>query len=130
VTSDLKDPNSKNNSATATTRVIEAGSPTWGGHRATIVGTPGADMLAGSAGNDVIFAGAGNDRIRSLGGGSDLRWKGQRRGQIGCPIRQGSAAAWTRSSNRLAQQATMAMELAGRLSNPEFIRKLRRVLAG
>lgn len=68
VTSDLKDPNPKNNSATATTQVIEATSPTCGGRQATIVGTPGADVLAGSAGNDVIFAGAGNDRIRSLGG--------------------------------------------------------------
>jgi uncharacterized repeat protein (TIGR01451 family) len=65
VTSDLKDPNAKNNSATATTQVIEV---RCGGHRATLVGTPGADLLAGSAGNDVIFAGAGNDRIRSLGG--------------------------------------------------------------
>jgi uncharacterized repeat protein (TIGR01451 family) len=68
VTSDLKDPNSKNNSATATTRVIEARSPTCGGRPATIVGTSGADVLTGTAGNDVIFAGAGNDRIRSLGG--------------------------------------------------------------
>ncbi|MGB7589039.1 MAG: hypothetical protein WBM00_10060 [Solirubrobacterales bacterium] len=68
VTSDLKDPNSKNNSATATTQVTEARSPTCGGQRATIVGTPGADVLVGSARNDVIFAGAGKDRIHSLGG--------------------------------------------------------------
>jgi uncharacterized repeat protein (TIGR01451 family) len=68
VTGDLKDPNPKNNSATATTRVVEARSPTCGGHRATIVGTAGADVLVGTAGNDVIFAGAGSDRIRSLGG--------------------------------------------------------------
>ncbi len=68
VTSDLKDPNSKNNSATATTQVIEAPAPTCGGQRATIVGTPGADVLVGSAGNDVVLAGAGNDRIRSFGG--------------------------------------------------------------
>ncbi len=68
VTSSLKDPNSKNNSATATTRVIEAPAPTCGGQRATIIGTPRADVLAGSAGNDVVLAGAGNDRIRSFGG--------------------------------------------------------------
>lgn len=71
VTSDLKDPNPKNNSATATTRVIEAPAPTCGGQKATIVGTPGADMLVGSAGNDVILARAGNDRIFSFRG-SDL----------------------------------------------------------
>ena len=64
MTSDLKDPNSKNkNSATASTQVIKAIVPTCGGHRATIVGTAGADVLVGSAGNDVIFARAGNDRI-------------------------------------------------------------------
>lgn len=68
VTSDLKDPNSKNNSATATTRVIEAPVPTCGGHPATIVGTPGADVLVGSAGNDVVLAGAGDDRIFSFRG--------------------------------------------------------------
>lgn len=68
VTSGLKDPNPKNNSATATTRVIEARSPTCGGHQATIVGTSGADVLVGTAGNDVILARAGSDRIRSLGG--------------------------------------------------------------
>jgi uncharacterized repeat protein (TIGR01451 family) len=68
VASDLKDPKSKNNSATATTRVIEAKGPTCGGHRATIVGTSGADVLAGTAGNDVILARAANDRILSFGG--------------------------------------------------------------
>lgn len=71
VTSDLRDPNSKNNSATATTRVIQGTGPTCGGHRATIVGTPGADVLVGSARNDVILARGGNDRIFSFGG-SDL----------------------------------------------------------
>lgn len=71
VTSDLKDPKSANNSATATTRVIQGTRPTCGGHPATIVGTPGADVLVGSAGNDVILARAGDDRIFSLGG-SDL----------------------------------------------------------
>jgi uncharacterized repeat protein (TIGR01451 family) len=68
VASDLKDPNSKNNSATATTQVIKAPVPTCGGLPVTIVGTPGADVLTGSAGNDVILAGAANDRIFSFGG--------------------------------------------------------------
>jgi uncharacterized repeat protein (TIGR01451 family) len=71
VASDLKDPNPKNNSATATTRVIEAPAPTCGGQGATIVGTPGDDVLVGSAAGDVILASAGNDRIFSFGG-SDL----------------------------------------------------------
>jgi uncharacterized repeat protein (TIGR01451 family) len=68
VTGDPKDPNPKNNSATATTQVVAAPSPTCGGHRATIVGTPGADLLVGTAGNDVILARGGSDLIRSLGG--------------------------------------------------------------
>jgi uncharacterized repeat protein (TIGR01451 family) len=68
VASDLKDPNSKNNSATATTQVIKAPVPTCGGLPATIVGTPGADVLTGSAGNDVILAGGASDRIFSFGG--------------------------------------------------------------
>lgn len=68
VSSDLKDPSSKNNSATATTRVVGASAPTCGGRPATIVGTSGADVLTGSAGDDVILARAGSDRIRSFGG--------------------------------------------------------------
>jgi uncharacterized repeat protein (TIGR01451 family) len=71
VTSDLKDPKRANNSATATTRVIQGTGPTCGRHQATIVGTPGDDVLAGSAGNDVVLARAGDDQIFSLGG-SDL----------------------------------------------------------
>jgi uncharacterized repeat protein (TIGR01451 family) len=90
VTSDLKDPRSANNSATATTRVIQGTGPTCGGHPATIVGTPGDDVLVGSAGNDVILARAGNDRIFSLGGsdlicagaGSDLVKSGARPDQV------------------------------------------------
>jgi uncharacterized repeat protein (TIGR01451 family) len=71
VGSDLSDPQSANDSATATTQVIKGTGPTCSGHRATILGTPGADVLAGSAGNDVIVARAGSDRIVSFGG-SDL----------------------------------------------------------
>jgi uncharacterized repeat protein (TIGR01451 family) len=68
VTSDLKDPKRANNSATATTGVIQGTGPACSGHRATIVGTLGDDVLVGSAGNDVILARAGNDRVFSLGG--------------------------------------------------------------
>jgi uncharacterized repeat protein (TIGR01451 family) len=90
VTGDQKDPKSKNNSATATTRVIGAGSPTCAGRPATVVGTPGADLLVGSAGNDVIFARAGSDRIRSFGGrdlicaggGNDVVKSGGRSDQV------------------------------------------------
>jgi uncharacterized repeat protein (TIGR01451 family) len=72
-----KDPNPKNNTATATTRVIEAKVPpkpraaTCHGQRVTILGTSGADFLRGTAGRDVVSARAGNDRISTLGG-SDL----------------------------------------------------------
>jgi uncharacterized repeat protein (TIGR01451 family) len=90
VTADQKDPNSKNNSATATTKVIEASSPTCAGHKATIVGTPASDVLVGTAGNDVIVARAGSDRIRSLGGrdlicagrGNDVVKSGARSDQV------------------------------------------------
>ena len=75
VSSDEKDPNTANNSASATTRVIAPPpkrkapkGPTCRGKRATLVGTPGADLLKGSAGRDVIVAGAGSDRILTFGG--------------------------------------------------------------
>jgi uncharacterized repeat protein (TIGR01451 family) len=68
VDSDMKDPKKGNNAATATTRVVAAPAVTCQGHPATVIGTPGADLLMGSAGNDVISARAGNDRIFSLGG--------------------------------------------------------------
>jgi uncharacterized protein (DUF1501 family) len=38
------------------------------GRRATIVGTPGDDVIHGTPGDDVIVAGAGNDRILGRGG--------------------------------------------------------------
>ncbi|MCR6689670.1 S8 family serine peptidase [Cellulomonas sp.] len=38
------------------------------GVAATLVGTPGADVLTGTAGDDVVVAGAGDDRIRGLAG--------------------------------------------------------------
>jgi uncharacterized repeat protein (TIGR01451 family) len=64
-----KDPVAGNNSATATTQVLQV--PTCRGAVATVVGTPGADLLGGTPGPDVIVAFGGNDTIRS-GAGRDL----------------------------------------------------------
>jgi uncharacterized repeat protein (TIGR01451 family) len=63
-----KDPKKGNNSAKATTRVLAPVTPTCGGRAASVIGTPGEDVLTGTAGNDVILALASGDRIRSLGG--------------------------------------------------------------
>ena len=68
---DQKDPKKGNNSARATTRVIEAPVPTCKGRKATIVGTAGPDLLTGTAGDDVVFAWSGEDRAFTFGG-SDL----------------------------------------------------------
>jgi uncharacterized repeat protein (TIGR01451 family) len=64
-----KDPVGRNNSASATTQVLQA--PTCRGVAATVVGTPGADVLSGTSGPDVIVALGGNDTINS-GAGRDL----------------------------------------------------------
>ena len=76
VAGDQKDPNAKNNSAKATTRVVGAKGPapkpkaaTCRGQRVTFLGTRGADMIRGTAGRDVISARAGSDRIMTGGGG-------------------------------------------------------------
>lgn len=66
VKGDQKDPNAKNNKATATTRVL--GAPTCRGVTATIGGTPDDDVLVGTPGPDVIAALGGNDRILSRAG--------------------------------------------------------------
>jgi uncharacterized repeat protein (TIGR01451 family) len=66
VKADQKDPVKRNDSATATTRVL--GAATCRGVAATITGTPANDVLVGSGGPDVIVALGGNDTIRSLGG--------------------------------------------------------------
>ena len=82
-----KDPNPKNNSATATTRVVKAKAPpkpraaTCHGQRVTLLGTIGADVLRGTAGRDVVSARAGNDRIVTLGG-SDLICAGRGKDKI------------------------------------------------
>ena len=100
VLSDQKDPVAHNNTATATTRVIEAPhppktkKPTCAGRQATIVGTPAANVLRGTAhrdvvvargdtdfivtygGKDVVCAGGGNDLIKA-GGQGDLVFGGR-----------------------------------------------------
>jgi subtilisin-like proprotein convertase family protein len=45
--------------------------PTCNGWKATILGTPGGDLLTGTPGRDVIVSGGGIDRI-DAGGGNDL----------------------------------------------------------
>jgi uncharacterized repeat protein (TIGR01451 family) len=64
-----KDPVSVNNSASATTRVL--GAPTCRGIPATVVGTPGDDVLTGTSEPDVVVAFGGSDTIRT-GAGRDL----------------------------------------------------------
>ncbi|HEV2790278.1 MAG TPA: hypothetical protein VGV69_03150, partial [Solirubrobacterales bacterium] len=66
VKGDQKDPDGRNNKATASTRVI--GPPTCRGVAATIVGTGGNDVLVGTGGPDVIVGLGGNDRIVSRAG--------------------------------------------------------------
>lgn len=65
---DDTDPVGANDSATATTTIVESGGgqASCAGRRATIVGTAGPDVLDGTAGRDVIQAGAGKDVIRGL----------------------------------------------------------------
>jgi uncharacterized repeat protein (TIGR01451 family) len=82
-----KDPKTKNNSATATTRVVKAKVPpkpraaTCHGQRVTLLGTIGADFLRGTAGRDVVSARGGNDRIVTMGG-SDLICAGRGKDRI------------------------------------------------
>jgi uncharacterized repeat protein (TIGR01451 family) len=66
VKGDQKDPNGKNNKATATTRVL--GAPSCRGVAATISGTPGDDQVVGTPGPDVIAALGGNDQVVSMAG--------------------------------------------------------------
>lgn len=66
VKGDQKDPAPGNNKATATTRVL--GAPTCRGLTATVIGTPGNDVLLGTPGPDVIVALAGTDRIVARAG--------------------------------------------------------------
>lgn len=47
---------------------VEDSVPSCNGARATIVGTPGNDVLVGTSGVDIIFTGRGNDRVKALGG--------------------------------------------------------------
>lgn len=80
VKGEQKDPAASNNKATATTQVLAA--PACRGAPATIVGTPGNDVLAGTGGSDVIVALGGDDRIFSLAG-PDLICAGSGNDRIG-----------------------------------------------
>lgn len=80
VTSNQKDPDGSNDSASVTVRVLEKVPPaTCGGVTATIVGTAASETLTGTGGRDVIVARGGNDQVFSFagrdlicaGGGSD-----------------------------------------------------------
>jgi uncharacterized repeat protein (TIGR01451 family) len=86
VKADQKDPVAADNKATATTQVVGPAA-TCHGVAATIVGTPGDDVLTGSGGPDVIAARGGDDTIVSLGG-RDLICAGAGRDSIAA----GSAA--------------------------------------
>lgn len=57
------------------------GNPRCRGQRATIVGTPGADVIRGTRGDDVIVARNGNDIIRGRGG-NDIICAGKGRDTI------------------------------------------------
>ncbi len=66
VKGDQNDPVKANDKATATTRVL--GAAGCRGFTASVVGTPGADVLVGTPGPDVIVAFGGGDRISGLAG--------------------------------------------------------------
>ncbi len=63
------------------TVTITVRGPKCGGHRATIVGTAGNDVLVGTRGNDVIAGLGGDDRIRA-GRGKDVICAGPGRDQV------------------------------------------------
>jgi uncharacterized repeat protein (TIGR01451 family) len=66
VSSDPADPNAADNEATEQTKVTQG--PSCGGKAATIVGTPGSDVITGTDRRDVITALGGDDQVNSLGG--------------------------------------------------------------
>jgi uncharacterized repeat protein (TIGR01451 family) len=68
VTSDTADPQTNNNSDTETTKVTKVTGPECANKKATILGTPGNDVLTGTPGNDVIRTFAGNDTVFALDG--------------------------------------------------------------
>lgn len=75
VTSDVADPQTANNTATATTTVQAAPNPpkppkggSCTGAVPTITGTEGNDTLVGTEGTDIIFGLGGDDNITGLGG--------------------------------------------------------------
>ena len=74
VTTTGTDSNAQNDDDTETTTVVAGGggqTRSCAGRTATIVGTPGADVLVGTPGRDVIAGLGGNDTIDG-GGGNDI----------------------------------------------------------
>ncbi len=69
VSSDKEDPILSNNSAEEATTIVAANF--CAGFAATIVGTPGDDVIIGTPGDDVIVGRAGDDTIDG-GGGNDI----------------------------------------------------------
>src|SRR4051812_29226973 len=51
--------------------VAQSSAATCGGKHATIVGTPGNDVIVGKKASDVIYGGGGNDRISGGPNGND-----------------------------------------------------------
>lgn len=80
VSSRTADPVHGNDLETESTRVLKVRNRACAGVPATIVGTPGADLLVGTRGNDVVVALGGADEIRTFtgedlvcaGGGRDV----------------------------------------------------------
>lgn len=69
VKGDQKDSNATNNEASVSTSVLApASQPRCQGILATVIGSPGNDVLAGTGGPDVIVALGGNDTIVSRAG--------------------------------------------------------------
>jgi uncharacterized repeat protein (TIGR01451 family) len=72
VTSDVTDPSPGNNLDSETTKISNPEPVKCDGQTATVVGTPGPDVLVGTVGDDVIFADAGDDRVFGFAGGDFL----------------------------------------------------------
>jgi uncharacterized repeat protein (TIGR01451 family) len=62
----LSDPDPSDNEDTETTKVIKG--PSCGGRAATIIGTPGDDVITGTDQRDVVAALGGDDQVNALGG--------------------------------------------------------------
>ena len=90
------DPDPANDEAAETTTIVAAKVRGCAGEEATIVGTPGDDVLVGTAGRDVIAGRAGDDVLRGLGGDDVIcggRGSDRLRGGAGSDLAKGGADA-------------------------------------